>query len=135
MDLQEAKTFVAEFARLNRQARKLLALLETTHDENERKEVYEKFLAINQKLSDYNKRAPLYIGELEEPLNHTITPLQAQRIWDDIRNKIRLAKFNDEGIQPPDIDMKKVFAGKKYMAVHALNDAIQEIICKWSPTL
>lgn len=135
MDISEQKKIVKEYKQLNRQARAIIKQMQQSADSQTIAELQRQWSELQQRLDEINEVAVRIIEENETPLTDIVTPTQAQRIWDEIRNKIRLAKFHDEGIQPPDIDMKKVFAGKKYLEVHALNAAIQKIIGKWSPTV
>ena len=62
-----------------------------------------------------------------------ITQKQAQDVWDSIRTNIRLAKFNDAGIELPAIDMAKLFRGHKSATWQEINCQVQDIINKWEP--
>jgi len=62
-----------------------------------------------------------------------ITQKQAQDVWDAIRWKIRLARFSDEGIELPAIDMAKLFRGRKTVTWKDINAQIQDIINRWEP--
>lgn len=64
-----------------------------------------------------------------------ITQMQAQAVWDSIRNIIRLAKFNDAGIELPAIDMAKLFQGRKSATWQDINAKVQDIINTWEPTI
>jgi hypothetical protein len=64
-----------------------------------------------------------------------ITQMQAQAVWDSIRNNIRLAKFNDAGIELPAIDMAKLFQGRKSATWQDINAIVQDIINTWEPTI
>lgn len=61
--------------------------------------------------------------------------MQAQAVWDSIRNNIRLAKFNDAGIELPAIDMAKLFQGRKSATWQDINAKVQDIINTWEPTI
>ena len=62
-----------------------------------------------------------------------VTQKQAQDVWDAIRWKIRLARFNDEGIELPAIDMAKLFRGRKTATWKDINSQVQDIINGWEP--
>ncbi len=64
-----------------------------------------------------------------------ITQKQAQAIYDAIRNNIRLAKFNDSGIELPHIDMTELFQGRKSANIEKIQTGIQSIIDNWNPSL
>lgn len=64
-----------------------------------------------------------------------ITQIQAQAIYDAIRNNIRLAKFNDSGIELPHIDMTELFQGRKSANIEKIQTGIQSIIDNWNPSL
>lgn len=64
-----------------------------------------------------------------------ITPKQAQAIYDAIRNNIRLAKFNDSGLELPHIDMTELFHGRKSVHIEEITTGIQSIIEDWKPSL
>ncbi len=62
-----------------------------------------------------------------------ITEKQAQSVWDSIRTNIRLAKFNDVGIELPAIDMAKLFRGRQSATWKDINAQVQEFINRWEP--
>lgn len=62
-----------------------------------------------------------------------LTLKQAQKVWNDIEQNIKLAPFNDEGINLPHIDMAKIFNGRQSMTWHAITDEVQRIIEEWQP--
>lgn len=62
-----------------------------------------------------------------------ITQKQAQAVWDSIRNNIRLAKFNNAGIELPAIDMAKLFQERKSATWQDINAQVQDIINRWEP--
>ncbi len=62
-----------------------------------------------------------------------LTLQQAQANWDKIENHIKLAKFNDDGITLPHIDMAKIFNGRQSMTWHAITEEVQHIIDTWKP--
>ena len=62
-----------------------------------------------------------------------LTQEQAQATWNTIRKKIRLAKFNDDGIELPAIDMAKFFHGRKSATWQEINSKVQDIINRWEP--
>ena len=63
-----------------------------------------------------------------------ITQQQAQAVWYSIRDHIRLAKFNDAGIELPAIDMSKLFHFRKSATWQDINAQVQDIINQWHPT-
>lgn len=64
----------------------------------------------------------------------SMTQQQAQATWDKIRDHIRLAPFNDDGISLPHIDMAKIFNGRQSMSWNAITDEMQRIVESWQPS-
>lgn len=64
-----------------------------------------------------------------------ITQKQAQAIYDAIRGNIRLAKYNDSGMELPHIDMADLFQGRKSTNIEEITTGIQSIIENWKPIL
>ncbi len=62
-----------------------------------------------------------------------ITQVQAQKQWDEIRNRVRLAKYNDDGIELPAIDMGELFNGRKYATPQDISQQLKDIINRWNP--
>lgn len=137
MDIKEQNQIVREMRQLNKASRVILKQMQATNDHEEFMTLKAELEAINHR---FNEIVPTALKTLEEnenpPKNETptVTPLLAQFIWENIRRKIRLAKFNDEGIELPQIDMKKLFNGCKRATVQEISDQLQDIINKWQPT-
>lgn len=64
----------------------------------------------------------------------TLTQQQAQETWDKIREQVRLAPFNDEGISLPDIDMAKIFRGRNSLTWEKVTQEVTSIIENWLPS-
>jgi hypothetical protein len=62
-----------------------------------------------------------------------LTLEEAQAVWDNIEQNIKIAPFNDEGFALPHIDMAKIFGDRKSMSWQKITEAIQNIINKWDP--
>ena len=107
--------------------------MKVTPDSEVRRELYKQFNAIQQRIDKVEILVKQILEEYEKPLTDTITPRQAQNVWDNIRQSIRLAKFNDNGIELPAIDMSKLFRGRKYTTWQEINTQIQDIINEWEP--
>ena len=63
-----------------------------------------------------------------------MTLQQAQQTWDRIEQGVKLAPFNDDGINLPHIDMAKIFNGRQSMTWNAITDEIQRIVESWQPS-
>ena len=85
----------------------------------------------NKEFGKYDKS----IEKLKAQPTDMITPMQAQAVWDSIRDNIRLAKFKDEGIELPAIDMAKLFQGRKSATWQDINAQVQDIINGWEPPI
>lgn len=133
MGILEHKKFVKAFSRLNQQARAILNEYERTHDPDAKAELWQQLNEIQERLTEYNKIAALTMGEDETSPLDVVTIAKAQMTWDNIRSHLRLAKFNDEGIELPEIDMSQLFRGKEYATWQDINAHIKEIIDHWSP--
>lgn len=124
---------IKEFKELNKQARSILNKMQRTSDPIILEELRKEFDEVNAQLSITQKSA-IAILEDDKPITKDkVTQKQAQEIWDAIRNKIRLAKFNDSGIELPAIDMAKLFRGRKSATWQDINSQVQDIINEWEP--
>ena len=124
---------IKEFKELNKQARSILNKMQRTSDPIILEELRKEFDEVNAKLTIIQKSA-IAILEDDKPITKDkVTQKQAQEIWDAIRNKIRLAKFNDSGIELPAIDMAKLFRGRKSATWQDINSQVQDIINGWEP--
>ena len=130
MDISEQNKVLTEYKQLNRQARAILKQMKNAPDSESRRELHEQFNAIQQRIDKVEVLVKQILEEYEKPI---ITPGQAQNVWDNIRQSIRLAKFNDNGIELPAIDMSKLFRGRKYATWQEINTQIQDIINEWEP--
>jgi len=130
MDISEQNEVLKEYKQLNRQARSILKQMKVTPDSELRRELYKQFNAIQQRIDKVEVLVKQILEEYEKPI---ITPGQAQNVWDNIRQSIRLAKFNDNGIELPAIDMSKLFRGRKSATWQEINTQIQDIINEWEP--
>lgn len=129
---RQTKT-IKEFKELNKQARSILNKMKRTSDPIILEELRKEFDEVNAKLTIIQKSA-IAILEDDKPITKDkVTQKQAQEIWDAIRNKIRLAKFNDSGIELPAIDMAKLFRGRKSATWQDINSQVQDIINGWEP--
>ena len=59
---------------------------------------------------------------------------QAQKVWDACR-KIHLAKFGDNGVTLPKLDMAEVFNGRDAIDVDEVTAFCHRFIEQWKPRL
>lgn len=62
-----------------------------------------------------------------------LTQQQAQKNWNKILRRIRLAKFRDKGTKLPCIDMAQVFRGRATMTANEIVQEVTRIIEDWQP--
>jgi len=135
MDLEEQKKVIEEFKQLNKQARAILKQMKQSLDFETSMALQEQFNAIKRRLDKISSNAIKILEENDKPLTDIVTPTQAQNVWNGIRDNIRLAKFGDDGVPLPDIDMRKIFKRKKYLPLAEVTKEILSIIEKWQPKL
>ena len=129
---RQTKT-IKEFKELNKQARSILNKMKRTSNPLVLEELRKEFAEVEAQLS-ITQESAIAILEDDKPITKDkVTQKQAQEVWDDIRNKIRLAKFNDSGIELPAIDMAKLFRGRKSATWQDINSQVQDIINGWEP--
>lgn len=129
---RQTKT-IKEFKELNKQARSILNKMKRTSNPLVLEELRKEFAEVEAQLS-ITQESAIAILEDDKPITKDkVTQKQAQEVWDDIRNKIRLAKFNDSGIELPAIDMSKLFRGRKSATWQDINSQVQDIINGWEP--
>ena len=133
MEIEEYKRVNKEYKALNRQARAIIKQMQLSPDSNTMAELQRQWDELQQRLDEVNEVAERILEENETPLTDIVTPTQAQNIWNNIRSKIRLAKFNDDGVELPAIDMKRLFDGRKYMSLKSFDEQIKHIIEEWNP--
>lgn len=133
MDLVEQKQYIKEFKELNRQTRTIIKKMSEASDHQTFLKLQNELDALQPRLDELTQIAKTIIDENENPPKNIMTPLQAQFIYDAIRQKIRLAKFKDSGIELPDINVKKLFHGRKIANVQDITNQIQDIINRWEP--
>lgn len=63
-----------------------------------------------------------------------ITREEAEKVWATVR-KIRLAKFNDNGVSLPKLDMEEVFHGRDAVDIDEVTAYCQRFIEQWRPRL
>lgn len=132
--LEKSKKITKEIKELNKQSREILNQIKKTRDPLKLENLQKEFDALQEKVSTL---LPLAFEEAESDCpalqKDELTQEQAQEVWDSIRATIRLAKFNDSGIELPEIDMAKIFQGSKTAKWQEVNSQIQKIIKIWKP--
>jgi len=132
--IDKAKKYLKEVKELNKQGRAILNEMKKTRNPQKLEALKKELDLVQDKVSVI---LPLAFEEAESdsptPPKDEVTQEQAQEVWDSIRKKIRLAKFNDEGIELPAIDMAKLFRGRKSATLRDINSQVKDIINGWEP--
>ena len=131
--LKQQKEFIRESRKLNRQSRSILRQMKESQDHQKYMELKTTFDALQVRLDELDKIGEKLIEESEKPENGVVTPLQMYNLWSAIRGRIRLAKFGDNGVELPEIDVEKIFKGRRYRPLDEVTAEILSIIEKWQP--
>ena len=123
--LKQQKEFIRESRKLNRQSRSILRQMKESQDHQKYMELKTTFDALQVRLDELDKIGEKLIEESEKPENGVVTPLQMYNLWSAIRGRIRLAKFGDNGVELPEIDVEKIFKGRRY---RPLDEVTAEIL-------
>ena len=133
MDLQEQKKVVEEYKRLNKQARNILKQMKESPNLETSMALETQFEEVQAQLDKIQTVAEMILKENENPPTDIVALTQAQRVWNDIRDHIRLAKYGDEGVQLPEIDMREIFKDKRHLPLTEVTNQILSFFENWQP--
>jgi len=131
------KNILKELKSINKRARSIFAEMKKTNDPQTCAQLQKEFDENQAEFDEVWRSAETVLIKNSTATipEDEITLDQAQNVWNSIRENIRLAKFNDSGIELPDICMAKLFKDRKSVRWQDINAEVQSIIDKWEPAV